>query len=366
MSTQKTPEEMRNILDNLNQLESYLFPRLSDESIFEDVSTYFRFLEQHFIKKNDLAKLYFQQIPQDIMDAQAYWKEFVHLDDVYAIISGLDICVYKQFNFPNCKPHSSGCFECIYIMQGSGTLRLSDQSYSLHEGDCIFHQPDETYLLNTDPNSIALNIELRTGYTYDFWNSLFSDCPPAQYFFKSYCDKELSHNSLLFHTDNSREFQDVALHMLGEMLAERPYKNEILKHYFELFVFYLKRCCGVNAKTVGRLSSQELYYHEIMQYLKDNYRTADLESTAARFHLSKNYVSRIMRSVSDRTFIESLSLVRIEKVKEYLAETELSLEIIAELTGVSDPSYLWRVFKKHTGMSPSKYRKAAMPGTVRK
>ena len=103
-----------------------------------------------------------------------------------------------------------------------------------------------------------------------------------------------------------------------------------------------------------------------MQYLKDNYRTADLESTAARFHLSKNYVSRIMRSVSDRTFIESLSLVRIEKVKEYLAETELSLEIIAELTGVSDPSYLWRVFKKHTGMSPSKYRKAAMPGTVRK
>ena len=48
---------------------------------------------------------------------------------------------------------------------------------------------------------------------------------------------------------------------------------------------------------------------------------------------------------------------KIQKAKELLADESLSIEQIAEQTGYNDYFYFTKVFKKNTGISPSKYRK---------
>lgn len=59
-------------------------------------------------------------------------------------------------------------------------------------------------------------------------------------------------------------------------------------------------------------------------------------------------------SMTPNTYIQKL---RLEKAKEYLVDTELSLLMISQLVGYEQQSSLTRLFKKHEAISPSAYRK---------
>lgn len=49
---------------------------------------------------------------------------------------------------------------------------------------------------------------------------------------------------------------------------------------------------------------------------------------------------------------------KLSKVRDYLTETDLNLEIIAELTGYSSGSYLSKIFHKAEGCTVTEYREA--------
>ncbi|NLW78029.1 MAG: helix-turn-helix transcriptional regulator [Ruminococcaceae bacterium] len=56
-----------------------------------------------------------------------------------------------------------------------------------------------------------------------------------------------------------------------------------------------------------------------------------------------------------------LTQVRLAQVKRLLLAGEFSLEAIAGLCGFSGANYLCKVFKKHTGLTPSAWRRQAPP-----
>jgi AraC-like DNA-binding protein len=65
------------------------------------------------------------------------------------------------------------------------------------------------------------------------------------------------------------------------------------------------------------------------------------------------------------TFVKYLTQLRIDRAKELLTSTTFTLERIAELTGLSNQSYLSRVFKRWTGESPADYRARVRPRTAK-
>jgi two-component system response regulator YesN len=56
------------------------------------------------------------------------------------------------------------------------------------------------------------------------------------------------------------------------------------------------------------------------------------------------------------TFIDYLTAVRIEKVKELLVSTDEKIVSIAFSVGYNEPNYLSYLFKKREGLSPKEYR----------
>ncbi len=81
-----------------------------------------------------------------------------------------------------------------------------------------------------------------------------------------------------------------------------------------------------------------------------------LETTAAKIALSPQYLSRIFSSQMGRTFIDYLTDLRINKAKDLLRQTDLSVKEISIKLGYSDPNYFSRIFKRITGRTPSEYR----------
>ena len=77
---------------------------------------------------------------------------------------------------------------------------------------------------------------------------------------------------------------------------------------------------------------------------------------ASRFGLSLDTVSSRVRAATGRTFIEYLHLCRLDQARQLLESTELNISQVAARVGFSTPQHFSRVFRKHMGWPPARYR----------
>ncbi|WP_163183241.1 response regulator [Neobacillus sedimentimangrovi] len=83
-----------------------------------------------------------------------------------------------------------------------------------------------------------------------------------------------------------------------------------------------------------------------------------LEQVAEYVELSPYYFSKLFKDRFGMTFIDYLTELRIKQAKMMIVDQGKSLKEICYSVGYKDPNYFSRVFKKHTGLSPTEYRKA--------
>lgn len=107
-------------------------------------------------------------------------------------------------------------------------------------------------------------------------------------------------------------------------------------------------------------TAKHVKVHEVAEYLTFHCETGEsLEALAERFFISKSYLSRIFREVTGFSVNEYRNLARIRKAQELLTNSEYSITEISEILGFESITYFERIFKKHGGMAPMKYRKNA-------
>ncbi|WKY49189.1 PocR ligand-binding domain-containing protein [Eubacteriaceae bacterium ES3] len=128
-------------------------------------------------------------------------------------------------------------------------------------------------------------------------------------------------------------------------LIHQPLKSTSSANKNE-FVYF--RIAGLNSKIL------EPAIHYIDSHYKEN---ISLEKIAAISNVSPYYFSRLFKKESGVNFSVYQKLQKIEKGKEMLRKTDLSIENIASKLGYYESGYFTRVFKKSEGVTPSVYRK---------
>lgn len=107
----------------------------------------------------------------------------------------------------------------------------------------------------------------------------------------------------------------------------------------------------------------EALIHEALDYIAKHYgEEITLESMASHVRLSSFYFSKIFKQYTGVTFIDYLSLYRVEKAKELLKDPRWSIKEISVRVGYSDPNYFTRVFRRLEGLTPSEYRSLVLGG----
>lgn len=89
-----------------------------------------------------------------------------------------------------------------------------------------------------------------------------------------------------------------------------------------------------------------------------NYRynqPISLNDVADYLHINPSYFSFIFKKVTGYTFKNYITKLRIEKAKELLLYSTLTIKQISLEIGYKDSNYFNRVFNKMTGISPSHY-----------
>ncbi|MHA6483127.1 helix-turn-helix domain-containing protein [Paenibacillus sp. strain BS8-2] len=101
---------------------------------------------------------------------------------------------------------------------------------------------------------------------------------------------------------------------------------------------------------------------KIRSYMEENYESNELSLTMIADHvgLNSSYLSTFYKKQTGHNVTEYISMLRITKAKQLLAETEITVAAIASQVGFANDIGLIRVFKKTEGITPGKYREISM------
>lgn len=105
---------------------------------------------------------------------------------------------------------------------------------------------------------------------------------------------------------------------------------------------------------------------QAVRYIHEHYREPlTLDMIAVALECSEGHLSRLFKSRLDVSPMHYLARVRTDRAIQLLARTDATLQEIAEQVGFTDAHSLSRSFKKHTGLSPQRFKNQKLPALRR-
>lgn len=146
----------------------------------------------------------------------------------------------------------------------------------------------------------------------------------------------------VFGTGFSLPIQDSALPSLEEL------EGWCAERYLRLWTLIRRRQTDSAGQTVEAAK----------EYIRQHYAESDLsvEKLCAYLHLSSTYFSTLFKRETGTSFTAYVTTVRMEAAAEAIRGTEEKTYLIAQRCGYEDPNYFSYVFKRHFGVTPTKYR----------
>lgn len=128
--------------------------------------------------------------------------------------------------------------------------------------------------------------------------------------------------------------------------------SDIEKYIIEV----ISKACHL-MKKVNKHHSNDVV-SQIIKHLETHYNdeTISLSSLAKQFYINSSYLSRIFKNETQKPFSEYLVGLRIEKAIQYLEVADYKAYQLAQMTGIPDPIYFVKCFKKVTGIGFQEFK----------
>ncbi len=102
----------------------------------------------------------------------------------------------------------------------------------------------------------------------------------------------------------------------------------------------------------------ERFINQLNRYIQKNIQEfMSIDDLCKEFAISRSKLYNLSAQYLGMSIAEYIRQSRIQKAKEYLQTTDLSVEEISEKVGFSDYNYFCRAFKKRAGVPAKQYRR---------
>lgn len=106
-----------------------------------------------------------------------------------------------------------------------------------------------------------------------------------------------------------------------------------------------------------RMSQKNKYLDSAIRILQARYsEELNIKNVADEIHISQGYLVKLFREHTGYTFLDALTIFRIQKSIRLLENENMRIYEIAQLVGYKDSRYFSDVFRKVVGLTPTEYR----------
>ena len=263
------------------------------------------------------------------------------------------------------KFHMHKQYEILYTMSDNLNCRTQYGTFSIPSKTFVLINTMELhYIFSNDTQEVCNRYVL--FFSSSFVSSMITPelnllaCfqPAPDYRPVMFTVDEISHVNYQNIINKMIEYQDLANRdsnaekRFYHIMHVRFLLGELLLHMHQLY----GQKYGNSISGIHQSHSEQVM--DICNYIQSHIQddlTTDL--LAKEFHISKTQLYYLFKEAIGMTAIDLLNESRISCAKNYLLNSDYSIEMISELAGYHTLSVFSRGFKLATGLSPQQYRK---------
>lgn len=251
-------------------------------------------------------------------------------------------------------------FYAIFLKKNfDGKIKYGQQYYDFDNGTMTFYSPKQRITIEDyEPSKLE-------GWMLVFHSDFIQNYPLAkrikEYGFFSYAANEALHCS-----NKEEEVISNVMQNLKDEIEKSidNFTQDVIVSHIDLLLNYCNRF--YNRQFITRKPANNDTLIRLENLLNDYFNSDDLiskglptvQQVAEQLNVSSNYLSDMLRSITGQTTQQHIHNKLIEKAKELLTTTNLSVSEIAYYLGFEYPQSLNKLFKKKTDISPLEFRQS--------
>lgn len=322
--------------------------RLSEICLYEHVCEVIEFDEQQVIvifdtNKDENMESFKDAVYQLVKRAQTDIFQYLNLS-LSAVISEPDIIISDANNlYENIQEASLQRF----IFGHKCVINTSDVKK--------FRQNNYTYPAGKEKNLIDCLMSGRINDAKEIYTDMITGLKEQQYSTVIFTVTHLLYKintALETIQKNGIFFMDTNVNFMKLLYDGVETLDELSDKLFEMFD-------DIGTKLQDKKSTNRDYVaKKIMETIKNDYMNPNLsvEYFADMFNMSAPHISRLFKNTALETIGDYIGKVRMDKAKELLLDTGLTVEKIAEKIGFASSIYFFKCFKKAYGVTPGEFR----------
>lgn len=252
--------------------------------------------------------------------------------------------------------------ELGYIEKGVSIIRTIDQEYEIHQGNGFFIN---TNVLDTKTNGTPGKPALEINHIFHpiLIGGHFGSRITSKYLNPILHNQQISVHIIRRGTPEA----DTLLNQLVRLreLNDKPDQEIYIRNALSLAWLMLFEEMKKHFESAPITESEKQNrIKNMLSYIHKNFEDKlTLEQIAASAHISPREANRIFQKTIRQTPFEYLVSYRLNKAKELLSDTDLSITDISSRCGFADITYFGKQFRKAYGMTPKEYRKGKEKGS---
>lgn len=251
----------------------------------------------------------------------------------------------------------TGFYKISFVTELAGQFKYGQGYYDFDEGSLLF----------TAPNQLIGNSQAykdNKGYSLiihpDFLQGHALTKKIKSYGFFSYATNESLHLS-----DQEKTTMLAIYNIIGQELNSRidEFSHEVVIAQIELLLSYAKRFYK------RQFLTRQVAHNDLLQQIEDLLSTyfeeeklasgmPTVQFLAEQMNFSPNYLSDMLRTLTGLSAQQHIHQKLIEKSKELLSVTSLTVSEVAYQLGFEHPQSFSRLFKTKTNLTPLEFRQA--------
>ncbi|WP_306349754.1 helix-turn-helix domain-containing protein [Flavobacterium sp. '19STA2R22 D10 B1'] len=256
---------------------------------------------------------------------------------------------------PFAYPFRSNNYSVLLILSGTMKIQLNLVTYTLKPNDLIVTFPKTVlHILEIEEQTQMIAVSFTLEFVHQ--NSFRRNEINAFDFFTSKFASKL-------HLNNKELVNIVALSqvLMEKNLNRNPslFGNEVLSHAFNLLMYevaalYKKYNAGIKVEMSRKEELMLLFF----RILEENFKKErSVHFYANALCVTTGHLTKVLKEISGKTAGHLIDDAVILEARLLLSNPSLTIAQIADELQFSDQSSFGKFFKKHTGYSPSEYRK---------
>lgn len=261
-------------------------------------------------------------------------------------------------------------YEWMYCVKGNAWCKIGDKEYKLERGSLLLIKPNTPHNFWLDKKNLPKIIWVHFDFKYRKDVYKLENLVKKNY--KIYFEEELPKKSYLRkeYKIEDRFFLPEIISMKNVNYVEQKFEEMLSEFRKHTVTWQLTAKASILLileeviKQINYEDNKKLKYNNekleehIKEYIHKYYfRKITRKDIAKYLGYNEDYIGKVFKSrygCSISTYVNNL---RIEKAKEFLEKTDLSITEISELVGFNEVYYFSKKMKKITGYSPTEWKK---------